>query len=82
MPTLDPSGSSWRIRSRLWDYSWLQFFNGSTWVLTPGTDFPFGETDVMRHRAYYLAKNMGVKIRTQVNKDGTLVIQAVGEIPL
>lgn len=81
MPETLPPESAWRVHSKLWTFDWVLFFNGQIWKLQPGIDFHEGDTKLMRHRAYYVAKISGVTIRTQINKDGSLIIQATSVQP-
>lgn len=55
-------------------YPWHDWFDGSTWLLTED-DFD-GAMPAFRARLYYMAREMGYRLRTRLQPDG-LYIQAL-----
>jgi hypothetical protein len=57
-------------------YPYSQWFDGSIWKLTREVDFPkFKNSGVFRRHIYNVAKRKGVKIRTMIVDENTIVIQ-------
>jgi hypothetical protein len=59
-------------------YPWDEWFDGSIWKLTRGEDFD-ATTNSMRMMTYKNGERRGIKVKTSIQDENTLLIQAVFE---
>jgi hypothetical protein len=63
----------WYQHSTVFPYG--DWFNGSTWLLTPGEDFP-QSVPAFRSLMYRMAREFGLRLRTRMTSEG-LAVQAL-----
>jgi hypothetical protein len=74
-PVKDEDDMFDRSRGPAGKYPWDRWFDGRTWMLTPGEDFDRG-VGSFRSVAHLAARNRGGKLRTAVRR-GKLYIKFV-----
>lgn len=57
-------------------YDWSEWLNGEVWKLVRGTDFETHPT-ALRTAIYNAAKSRGLKAKTSVLDENTIVVQAL-----